>query len=55
MLTEWELERLQNSLGRFVMKLNSEVEITAEEFAQKMGGAVEFVEYIEKETKEDEN
>lgn len=55
MLTTWELENLKMNLGGFAMKLNSEVEITAEEFAQKMGGAVEFVKYIEKETKEDEN
>lgn len=55
MISKWELENIQASLGRFAIEMGNNEEYSEETFAQDMLGAVAFVEFMKKEIAENED
>lgn len=59
MISKWELENIQASLGRFAIEMSNNKEYygecSEETFAHDMLGAVAFVEFMKKEIAENED
>lgn len=55
MISKWELENIEASLGRFALSMTADEECSEETFAHDMLGAVAFVEFMKKEIAENED